>query len=93
VVDLWVQLEVHVGGAPAGAREYTVLDAAGNALVMETPMSGGVSMLYSQALVEGSSGVVKVSDRGTMVVLHGPAGEIARQAVVLRAGVINRVEF
>lgn len=93
VVDLWVQLEVRVGASYPGAKGFAVLDAAGQALGMEVPMSGGVSRLSYQALSAGSSPVVKVNDRAAVVVLFGEAGELDRQAVALRTGVINRVEF
>jgi hypothetical protein len=92
VVARWVRLEVHAAAAYPGATGFALVDASGAGLPMEVAMNGGVAHPWQQALVEGHSPVVKVDDRAAFVVLYGAAGELARQALTLHAG-LNRVDF
>ena len=93
VVDRWIELEVYAGGAQPLANGFALLDASGRALPLESALNGGSTVLYHLPLIAGHSPVVKGSDRATAIVLYGPSGELARQALTLHAGVVNRIDF
>lgn len=93
VVDRWVELEVFAGSAQPLANGFALLDASGEALPLESALNGGITVLYRLPLIAGHAPVVKGSDRATVIVLYGPNGELARQALTLHTGIINRIDF
>ncbi len=93
VVDLWVRLEVHAGSRHPTAEAFAALDAAGEAVMLRVPMSGGIGIMHQHELVDGRSPVVSLGDQATTIVLYGGGAELARLPLALRPGQINLVEF
>lgn len=93
VVDRWVALEVRVGSTYPAANAFSALDAAGEAVLLKVPTSGGISLIHRQELSDGSSPVVSTGDQATTLVLYRDSEELARVPLVLRPGIVNTVDL
>lgn len=90
-VERLVRLRLDFSGADPVPDTFSLLDADGMQLQIESRSAGGRTSSSSIPLLEGRSAVLAVSESATTLVLRKGGRELARRAVTLLPGEINEL--